>query len=74
MLTAKEPVLKKQQSQSQFQSQPKPPVPQRQLVDASSHEDEIRPLAYRKWEEAGRPAGDGVQFWLAAEKEILRRR
>jgi hypothetical protein len=72
MLTVKEPVLKKQQLQPL--SQPKPPVPQRLLKDASSHEDEIWPVAKRKWEEAGRPAGDGVQFWLAAEEEILRGR
>ena len=72
MLTVQEPIVKKQQSQSQ--SQTKPPMPQRQLEDASSHEDEIRPLAYRKWEEAGCPAGDGVQYWVAAEKEILRGR
>ena len=70
MLTVKEPVVKKQQPQSQT----KPPMPQRQLADASSHEDEIRSLAYRQWEAAGCPAGDGVQFWLAAEIEILRDR
>jgi hypothetical protein len=25
--------------------------------------------AYRKWEAAGMPAGDGVRFWLQAEQE-----
>ena len=74
MLTVKEPVVKRQQSQAQRKPQPKTPVPERQLEEASSYEDEIRPLAYRKWEEAGCPAGDGVPFWLAAEKEILRGR
>jgi hypothetical protein len=34
-------------------------------------EEEIRLCAYRKWEATGRPAGDGVQFWLEAEKELL---
>ena len=68
MLTLKRPAL------HQSQPKPKPPMPQRQLKDASTHEDEIRPLAYRKWEEAGRPEDDGVQFWLAAEKQILRGR
>jgi hypothetical protein len=31
----------------------------------------IRLLAYRKWEAAGRPAGDGINFWLEAERELL---
>jgi len=33
-------------------------------------EDEIRLNAYLKWEAAGRPDGDEVQFWLEAEKEL----
>jgi hypothetical protein len=37
-------------------------------------EDEIRLRAYERWEADGKPAGDGVQFWLAAEKELSRRR
>ena len=35
-------------------------------------EDEIRALAYRKWDEAGRPEGDGSDFWFAAEHELRR--
>ncbi|MCI0456724.1 MAG: DUF2934 domain-containing protein [Gemmataceae bacterium] len=31
----------------------------------------IRLLAYRKWEVAGRPTGDGINFWLEAERELL---
>jgi hypothetical protein len=30
----------------------------------------IRQRAFEKWEQAGRPAGDGVYFWLAAEREL----
>ncbi len=30
----------------------------------------IDELAYLKWEQAGRPEGDGVYFWLEAEREI----
>ena len=26
--------------------------------------------AYYKWEAAGRPSGDGMEFWLQAEAEI----
>jgi hypothetical protein len=33
-------------------------------------EEETRNLAYFKWEAAGRPEGDGHEFWLAAEAEI----
>lgn len=41
-----------------------------------SHDDRpmtaetIRLCAYRKWESAGRPSGDGVEFWLEAEHEL----
>jgi len=55
------------------QSPLNPPMPQRLAEDGESHDDERRPLAYRKWQEAGCPNGDGVQFWLDAEKEIQRR-
>jgi hypothetical protein len=34
--------------------------------------EEIRLCAYRKWEAAGRPPGDGVTFWLEAEQELRR--
>jgi Protein of unknown function (DUF2934) len=26
--------------------------------------------AYRKWESAGKPAGNDIAFWLEAEKEL----
>lgn len=32
--------------------------------------EEIRRRAYEKWEKAGHPAGDGVAFWLEAEREL----
>jgi len=35
--------------------------------------DEIRQLAYEKWEAAGKPPGDGSEFWLQAEKELVDR-
>jgi hypothetical protein len=35
--------------------------------------DEIRQLAYAKWEAAGKPPGDGSDFWLQAETELLDR-
>lgn len=33
-------------------------------------QEDIRLRAYRKWESAGKPSGDGTQFWLAAENEL----
>ena len=33
--------------------------------------EKIRELAYIKWEAAGGPCGDGVEFWLVAEAELL---
>jgi hypothetical protein len=32
----------------------------------------IRLRAYHKWETAGKPPGDGIDFWLEAEEELLR--
>ena len=39
-----------------------------QLSDAG--EEAIRELAHRKWQAAGCPAGDGLDFWLEAEREV----
>ncbi len=37
----------------------------------SPSEELVRLHAYQRWEAAGRPAGDGVRFWLEAEQEFL---
>jgi hypothetical protein len=42
------------------------PSPDGQPVSAEA----IRLSAYKKWEAAGRPNGDGVNFWLEAEREL----
>jgi len=34
-------------------------------------DEDIRRCPYQKWEAAGKPAGDGVQFWLEAERELV---
>jgi len=31
----------------------------------------IQQLAYLKWQEAGEPSGNGHDFWIAAEHEII---
>lgn len=33
--------------------------------------ERIRETAYYKWEAAGCPCGDGVDFWLQAEAEVI---
>jgi hypothetical protein len=33
--------------------------------------EDIRLCAYQKWEAAGKPSGNGVQFWLEAEHELV---
>ena len=38
--------------------------------EPAASEDMVREKAYLLWEEAGRPEGDGVHFWLMAEKEF----
>lgn len=35
-------------------------------------ENAIRDLAYLKWESAGCPDGRDVEFWLSAEKEVIK--
>lgn len=45
-------------------------APQEQPGEGSLAE-RIRDLAHQKWEAAGSPAGDGIEFWLAAEKELI---
>jgi hypothetical protein len=32
--------------------------------------NDIRDLARKKWEAAGKPPGDGARFWLEAEQAI----
>lgn len=32
--------------------------------------DDVHQCAYRKWESAGMPTGDGIDFWLQAEHEL----
>jgi hypothetical protein len=46
------------------------PVAAPPLVATTIQPDEIRMRAYLKWEAAGRPCGDGMRFWLEAEREL----
>ena len=33
-------------------------------------EESVREKAYSLWEEAGRPEGDGLEFWVEAERQL----
>jgi len=39
--------------------------------DIQDNEQRIREAAYFKWEQAGRPEGDGSVFWSEAERMAL---
>lgn len=47
------------------------PLTREQQMDAC--EEQIRQLAYGKWEQAGCPSGDGFDFWIEAEREVMNR-
>jgi len=34
------------------------------------HDEEVRKLAYKKWQADGCPPGDGFDYWLTAEREL----
>ena len=37
----------------------------------TTNHEEIAPLAFRLWDEAGRPPGCHLYFWLTAERRVL---
>ena len=45
-------------------------VPLQPGASGVSPEDDIRARAHLLWEQAGSPAGDGVEFWVRAEHEL----
>jgi DUF2934 family protein len=49
-----------------------PVIADRQVDISKTSADEVRCLAYKKWQQAGCPISDGAEFWLAAETEIVR--
>ncbi|HEX4612108.1 MAG TPA: DUF2934 domain-containing protein [Urbifossiella sp.] len=44
-------------------------IPPQQTFEIADHEH-IRTRAYQLWEAAGRPEGDGAEFWHRAEREL----
>jgi len=64
--TSAQPGSKGPMTPSQTAVAPGDKGPNARLISAA----EIRLRAYRRWESAGKPTGDGVQFWLDAEQEL----
>ena len=42
-----------------------------QTKSVADEQQVIREAAFHKWEQAGRPQGDELKFWLEAEREYL---
>lgn len=40
------------------------------MTHTDQEQQEIRQTAYRKWEQAGKPEGQEMEFWLDAEREM----
>ena len=45
-------------------------APNARLVSRLVSAEDIRLCAYQKWENEGKPADDGIRFWLEAEQEV----
>lgn len=63
-------------TKTEMVSRARKPVEPQQVTESQLDglEERIRELAYEKWEAAGRPAGDGTDFWVSAELEIRKPR
>jgi hypothetical protein len=44
----------------------------RKLFPSSSRRSQTTARAYQLWEQAGRPSGRDLEFWVQAEREISR--
>ena len=51
-------------------SAPKPPTAERRIETTTVTDEDVRKLAYKKWQQAGCPVSNGVEFWLAADGEL----
>lgn len=47
-----------------------PPMTESAPQNGSVSEEDVRRAAYLKWEAAGRPEGDGLNFWMEAFQEL----
>ena len=53
---------------------PAPAAPSPNYASQPIAEEDIRTLAYLKWEAAGKPEGKDAFFWVEAERELARGR
>ena len=44
--------------------------PDQSVYEHGARDDVIRTRAYFLWEQAGRPGGDGAEFWREAQREM----
>ncbi len=51
-----------------------PVAKSKEALEKEALEGVIRVRAYEKWVKTGRPSGNGISFWLEAEREILEAR
>ena len=67
--------MHKQHHKTEAPAQPasaKSPRESEQVQKGKAKSQEVvRVHAYQKWEAAGRPNGDGVNFWIEAEQELV---
>jgi hypothetical protein len=47
-----------------------PPVTESAPQNGCISDEDVRRAAYLKWEAAGKPEGDGTNFWLEALQEL----
>lgn len=64
-LSCSEKLLDNEQKPTVVSLLAKPPPHGRPVSEGA-----IRLCAYRKWETAGKPNGDGVRFWVEAEEQL----
>ena len=48
-----------------------PSVSEQVQKGKTKSQEAVRVCAYQKWEAAGKPKGDGVNFWIEAEQEVV---
>jgi hypothetical protein len=73
--TKRSKVMHKHHPKTETPAQPastkSPSESEQALKGTAKSQEVVRVHAYQKWEAAGKPNGDGVNFWLEAEQEVL---
>ena len=69
-LTTDTKTVERAEALVQAMPKPAPSAGAASEMPAAAGDDAIRTRAYFLWDEAGRPEGDGTQFWATAEREL----